>query len=245
MVGVAPRRDRETWAIRNRVALVETLLLGGTGAMLLFKAWQGALAFYLHPRYAPLVVGGGALLLLLAAMRAGGIARAGDGVGGVRWPGYLLVALPLLIGVAVPARPLGAEAFTEAPAEVSQPGQGPIPLDGDPGDWDLLQWGTALAIGREGLDAQAVDLIGFVYHNPERPFDGFVVGRYAIICCIADVKGIGVPVVWPGGAAIPANSWVRVRGQLGRADINGRSTRAFIATAIETVPQPTDPYIYR
>lgn len=228
----------------DRGALIETALLAGTGAMFLLKAWQGVLAYYIHPRYAPLVIGGGLVLLLIAAVRARGI-RGGAGDAGRGWVGYGLLALPLLLGFAVPAKPLGADALPSTPTEMTQPGQGGIALDGEPRDWNLLQWGTALSIAGQDRTGAAVDLVGFVYHDPARPLGGFIVARYAIICCIADVKGIGVPVVWADGAALPANSWVRVRGTLGSTTIGGRATPAFVAAAVELVPQPDEPYLYR
>ena len=228
-----------------RGALLETALLAGTGAMFLCKAWQGVLAYYIHPRYTPLVVGGGIVLLLLAAVRARGLSADATASARRGWVGHCLLALPLLLGFAVPAQPLGADALAATPTALTQPGQGGIALDGEPRDWNLLQWGTALSIAVPDRRGAAVDLVGFVYHDAARPLGGFIVARYAIVCCIADVKGIGVPVVWADGAALPANGWVRVRGTLGAATIAGRPTPAFIAEAVEPVPQPDEPYLYR
>ena len=230
---------------RDRGALIETALLAGTGAMVLCKAWQGVLAYYIHPRYAPLVVGGGIVLLLIAAVRACGLRDGATARARRGWVGHCLLALPLLLGLVIPARPLGADALPTTPTALTQPGQGGIALDGEPRDWNLLQWGTALSIAGPNRSGAAVDLVGFVYHDPARPFGGFIVARYAIICCIADVKGIGVPVIWADGAELPANGWVRVRGTLGAATIAERSTPAFIAEAVESVPQPDEPYLYR
>lgn len=228
----------------NGAALSETLLLGGFGVMLLLKAGGGVLAYYIHPRYAPLVIAGALVLLLLAAVRARAIGAGGESARG-RWPGYLLLLLPLLIGLFVPARPLGADALPADTTVTSGAGQGGIPLDGDTADWTLLQWGTALAVGGRDIRGAAVDVTGFVYQHPQRTFPGFTVARYAIVCCIADVKGIGVPVAWPAGGALPVNGWVRVRGTFGRTTIGGQETPAILATTVEPVAQPAEPYLYR
>lgn len=238
-------RPRPAHRQLNPVALIETLLLGALGLMLLSKAERGVLAYYIHPRYAPLVIGAAIVLLLIAAARARGIVGAGAESLRGRWPGYLLVAVPLLIGILLPARPLGADALPADTLPNSGPGQGAIPLGGDTRDWNLLQWGTALATGGQELAGQPVDLIGFVHQDPRRARAGFVVARYAISCCIADVRGIGIPVVWPEGATLAANSWVRVRGRFGQTTIDGRPTPAILATAVEAVPQPNEPYLYR
>ena len=228
----------------NLTALIETLLLGGLGVMLLLKAGGGVLAYYIHPRYAPLVIAGAAVLLIIAAVRARAIGVAGEPARG-RWSGYVLLLLPLLIGLFVPARPLGADALPADTTVASGAGQGGIPLDGDTADWTLLQWGTALAIGGRDIQGATVDVTGFVYQNPQRSFPGFTVARYAIVCCIADVKGIGVPVAWPAGIELPVNSWVRVRGTLGRTMIGGQETPAILPTTVEPVAQPVEPYLYR
>jgi len=228
----------------NMTALIETLLLGALGVMLLFKAGGGVLAYYIHPRYAPLVIVGALVLLLLAAVRAGAIGVAGQPIRG-RWPSYLVLLLPLSIGLFVPARPLGADALPADTTVTSGAGQGGIPLDGDTADWTLLQWGTALAVGGHDIHGATVDVTGFVYQHPQRTFPGFTIARYAIVCCIADVKGIGVPVAWPAGVDLPANEWVRVRGTFGSTTIGGRETPAILATTVESVAQPAEPYLYR
>ena len=228
----------------NMAALIETLLLVGLAVMLLLKAGGGVLAYYIHPRYVPLVIAGALVLLIVAAVRAPAIGRAGESVRG-RWPGYALLLLPLLIGLLVPARPLGADALPADTTVTSGAGQGGIPLDGDTADWTLLQWGTALAVGGRDIRGATVDVTGFVYRNPQRAFPGFTVARYAIVCCIADVKGIGVPVAWPAGSELPVNGWVRVRGTFGRTTVGGQETLAILAITVEPVAQPAEPYLYR
>lgn len=220
-------------------ALGEAALLGGTGVMLLAKARAGELVYYIHPRYFWLVVACGIVLLALAVARLRGPARAG------RAGGYLLLAIPLVLGALVPARPLGTNALAGDALGVSGSLRAEDSLGSDSRRWNLFEWATAVSAYPEEVAGKPAEVIGFVYHHPQRPLDGFFVVRFVVTCCIADGRPIGLPVVWPGGTTLPPNAWVRVRGTLGRATVGGQTAPALLATAVEPVPQPEAPYIYR
>jgi putative membrane protein len=182
-------------------------------------------------------------LLLLAAARLRTIIRApGELPARPRWR-HLLLALPMLLGALVPARPLGAEAISGALLD-SGGALSTAALDDDSRQWNLLQWATALSVRGDELYGQPADVIGFVYHNPQRPLDGFFVVRYVVTCCTADSNGVGLAVSWPRGTALPADSWVRVRGTLGTVTLNGHAEPALDASIVEPVPQPANPYLY-
>jgi uncharacterized repeat protein (TIGR03943 family) len=223
----------------NWAALIETAVLTLTAVMLLAKAQRGALAFYIHPRYTPLVVACGVVLLLTAGARMRAIfGRAPESVRGWR---YLVLALPLLLGTLVPARPLGAHALSGLSTSATF-GDASLATE-DSRQWNILQWAMALSIQDEGLLGQEADVVGFVYHDPARPLDGFFAARYVISCCTADGSAAGLPVVWRG-ATLPLDSWVRVRGTIGTATIDGQVQPAVIATSVEPVERPANPYLY-
>ena len=227
----------------NRPAMIEAALLAAAGAMLLAKAQQGVLVFYIHPRYTGLAVVTGLALLLLAMVRLGTAARLPPEAARPRAAGYLVIALPLILGLALPARPLEANALAGRSVDAAGAVRAMAPIDSPAQQWNLLQWATAVNVRGAEVQGQAVDVVGFVYHDPTRPFDGFVLVRHVIICCAADGSGVGLPVVWLGGAALPVDTWVRVRGTLGIATIGGRAEPAFLATAVEVVPRPANPYL--
>lgn len=228
----------------NWPAVIEAAVLAAAAAMLLLKARQGVLVYYIHPRYTGLVVVTGVALLLMAAVRlATAIHRPAESARG-RSAGYVLVALPLLLGLVLPARPLAASALAGKTVDAAASVRARAPVDSPTQQWNLLQWATAINVRGTEVQGEAVDVIGFVYHDPQRQFDGFVVVRHVIICCAADGSGVGLPVVWQGGGTLPVDTWVRVRGTLGVATIGGRTEPAFLATTVEPVPGPANPYLY-
>ncbi len=227
----------------NWAALIESVLLGGAAVVLLTKALRGVLTFYIHPRYTPLIIVCSTVLLLIAGIRARMIfGHVPESLSGKEWR-YLLLAVPLLLGTLVPARPLGANALANT-TDVGGALTASAPTDGNTEQWNLLQWATALSVRGDDLNGKAADVVGFAYHDPARPLDGFFVVRYVIICCTADSNGVNLPVVWKGGAALPTDTWVRVRGVLGTNTIDGKAGPALLASSVEPVPQPTNPYLY-
>jgi uncharacterized repeat protein (TIGR03943 family) len=229
----------------NWAALLETALLGSVAAMLLTKALRGILIFYIHPRYAPLIVAAAIVVGLLAFVRMRGIFAAPEPIGS-RTAGYAALALAVALGTFVPARPLGAGTLGTGGLDAGRSADASLIANGATETWDLLQWSVAFSIyGTEpAVVGKPVDVVGFVFHDPQLAADGFVVARYVITCCTADGNGAGMPVVWPGAQALPADSWVRVRGVIGARPAGGVDMPVLLAESVEAVPQPRNPYLY-
>jgi uncharacterized repeat protein (TIGR03943 family) len=227
----------------NWAALVESTLLGCVGVMLLAKAQSGVLVFYIHPRYTPLIVACGLALLVIAGARMPAmISHAPEPFRRRGWR-YILLTIPLLLGTVVPAQPLGAGNLSSAAFDaVVAPGADSLD-DENTHQWNLFQWAVALSVRGDELLGREADVVGFVYHDSQQPLDGFFVMRYVITCCTADGNGAGVPVVWRGGAALPADGWVRVRGTIGTTMVGDRVAPALLAASVETVLRPKNPYL--
>lgn len=228
----------------NWPALIETALLGSAATVLITKTLRGVLVFYIHPRYAPLILVAGLALAFLALVRMRAIAgQAPEPLAG-RTTAYAMLGLAILAGTLVPARPLGASAISSV-ALLDRAGSGLARLPaGDSRQWDLLQWATAISIQGDQLQGSPVEVVGFVYHEPDAEYPGFVVARYVVSCCIADGSPVGLAVIWPKGAAPPADAWVRVRGVIGLVTRAGRTEPAIVAELVEPISQPRMPYLY-
>jgi putative membrane protein len=227
----------------NMVVLTEVSLLGGTAALLLIKWLRGQLSFYIHPRYTALMLVAAALLLLMAAVRLRGVfSSPGSRLSWV----HLLLATPLLFGALVPARPLGADTLAGRGVELNTVGTSgrAASLGGDTTGWNLLDWSTALTVRGPELEGSPADVVGFVFQDEELGPDAFYVVRYVVTCCAADGAGVGLPVEWAGGAALPENSWVRVRGTIASATLAGAEQPVLRAEAVDPVGQPESPYLY-
>jgi putative membrane protein len=251
--------------------LWQAVLMGGTGAMLLTKVIGGTLPLYVHSRYTPLVAAAGAILIILAIVH-GWLAMQppvetqeharndhehGHDHASLSWrsPAMLALIVPLVLGLLVPARALGSAAIDSKGFGTSGTGLRTIQsvagdeemVNGvpDTAQWDMLDWVNALTYQPDNprLQGQPIEMIGFVWRRPEMSKDQFVLSRFVVTCCTADGLAVGMPVVWPDGAAHPTDSWVRVKGMVGLATVLGQQEAAIIADEVASIPQPPEPYL--
>lgn len=228
----------------NYAALFEVVLLGGTATLLLVKWLRGQLSFYIHPRYDALMIVAAVVLLLMAAAHLRDV-FSGRPAHGSHWL-YVLLAIPLLLGTLVPARPLGADTLAGRGMDLSAAGAigARREITGDPAQWNLLEWSTALTLRGDELVGSSADVIGFVFNDPTLGPDAFYAVRFVVTCCAADGAGVGLPVLWPDGASLSDNSWVRVQGTIELFEINGVAQPAIRAVLVEPTNQPAAPYLY-
>lgn len=244
---------------------LQTLILAALGAFLLQKIFSGTLYWYINQRFMFLVAGAGVGLLVLAqsvwrARPARSETHEHDPAephhhhdhahaslsGGV----LLITALPVLLGVLIPARPLGAEAVANKGLNTGAPltaaSGSAVKLDLAPESRSVLDWVRAYNYEANPAvyDGQPADVIGFVYHDARLPAGQFFVGRFTLNCCVADASAIAMAVAWPAEQDLPDNSWVRVRGPVQAAALNGQPIPLIQAASVESVSEPEQPYLY-
>lgn len=243
---------------------LQALILAGLGVFLLEKIWSGTLYWYISNRFLllTLLAALGFLILaqnILPRRRPAGAQPEHEhaeadhdhdhGEAAPAW-GLFVVALPVILGLLVPARPLGAAAIANKGVNTSAPlvagGGQAIKLDIAPTDRNILDWIRAFNYASDPttLNDQPADVIGFVYQDSRLGRGEFLVGRFAINCCVADALAIGMVVQWPEAASLPANSWVRVRGPVEASTVDGQRIPLIKAESVESVPPPSQPYLY-
>ena len=181
-----------------------------------------------------------------------GPAQAGHRHGTVAsWPSLALVGLPLLLGLLVPARPLGSSAVGTNGVSTSfstiQGSGSATQLEVAPTDRNILDWVRVFSsiTNVEEFNGQPADVIGFVYRDVrvETPAQ-FMVARFAVSCCVADASAIGVIVQWPKVSALAQDGWVHVQGKFSVQDFDGQRTPILVADAVNATTQPVHPYLY-
>ncbi len=244
---------------------LQALILAGLGIFLLQKIWSGTLYWYISNRFMLLTLVAAIAFLALAQSilpkRKPAGAETGEpgqdqehnghdhGGTAPAW-GLVVVALPVLLGILIPAKPLGATAIANKGINTSAPlvaaGGSSARLDIAPKDRNILDWIRAFNYASDpvNLRGQPAEVIGFVYQDSRLNQDEFLVGRFTLNCCVADAFAIGMVVKWPAAAALPANSWVRVRGPVDSTLVGGQPLPLINAEAVESVPEPSQPYLY-
>jgi uncharacterized repeat protein (TIGR03943 family) len=167
------------------------------------------------------------------------------------WPILGLVALPLVLGLLVPAKPLGASAVGTSGVSTSFSGiQGSgsaTQLDVAPTARNVLDWVRVFnsSASLDDVSGQPADVIGFVYRDIRfKDASQFMVARFAISCCVADASAIGVIAQWPQAATLAQDSWVHVKGKFAIQTLDGQRTPILVVDSLEPTNQPEHPYLY-
>jgi uncharacterized repeat protein (TIGR03943 family) len=242
---------------------LQALVLAALGMFLMSKIWSGTLFWYLNQRFLLLVLGAAAGLLALARITLA--TRPTPAVSSTESPTHAhdqphssvpmwavwVMAVPVLLGVLIPARPLGASAMANKGINGSAPlttsgGGDPVRLDLASTDRTILDWVRAFNFESDArvFEGQAADVVGFVYHDSRLAEEQFLVGRFALTCCVADAVAIGMVVDWAQSQALPTNAWVRVHGLVSAASLDGRPIPRIAADSVEQVAEPDNPYLY-
>jgi putative membrane protein len=160
-------------------------------------------------------------------------------------PLLLVLIAPLVFGLLVPSRPLGANAvggdlMPNAPTDKSL-------ASSNSQEWTVVDWLRVFYYSGnpDRLNGREADVIGFVYRREGDPKGHFMVARFLMSCCSADASAVGVPVAWNQADNLSVDTWVRVRGPV-KVQPFGRNTLPVIdATSVDaTIGAPAQPYLY-
>lgn len=236
---------------------VKAALLGGLSLMFYQKIASGALGFYINARFAWLSLVAVVLFAALALTLVYRLAQQRQSAGAYElaspqmrlgWPVVALLAVPLALGLLIPARPLGAGAVTTRGVGLIAPNAAAGSALERPrtGPKNILDWlrDFSKAGDVRSLVGQPVDVVGFVYRDPRAARDQFWVSRFTVSCCVADASAIGLLVQADAGFDAKNDQWVRVVGKLGTGEFAGETIPVVLPEKIEPVDAPPQPYLY-
>lgn len=166
------------------------------------------------------------------------------------WVGLLIVALPVLLGVLVAPRPLGAAAVGNR--EVNIGGLSAAPVGSDrrvdiaTGERNIIDWLVAFQQTDDlaSFNGQEANVVGFVYRDGRFADDSFMVGRFIVSCCVADANPVGLIVQWPDAPDLADDQWVQVNGRFQIGTFDGQQMPILIIDTIEQIEPPAQPYLY-
>jgi uncharacterized repeat protein (TIGR03943 family) len=221
------------------------------------KVLSNQLTWYINPRFITLTQIGilflGVVVYRLVMEMKGSFAPEHDEYHETAAPLNLLIMLiPLLVGILIPARPLGSATvstkgpITSAPiiSSQAQSQERLVPAE----KRNILGWAT-LFVFEDNIDpylGEEASVIGFVYFDERLPEGQFFVSRIILSCCAADGFAVTMIVDWPAAASLKQDTWVRVTGPVGKAFFadEPQAIPLIRAKAVEIVPQPDDPYLF-
>ncbi|MBE1555295.1 TIGR03943 family putative permease subunit [Sporosarcina limicola] len=95
-----------------------------------------------------------------------------------------------------------------------------------------------LFIGKE------IELIGFVYKEPDFEDNHFVIARFGMTCCVADATVYGIMSKADEMDSLKEDEWIRATGRLSKIHLYDADLPFLEITTIEKIDQPEDPYVY-
>jgi putative membrane protein len=246
---------------------VKAILLLGTATFLYGRIANGTLFYYINEKFAGFTLFGvvGLFAVGLAYQFGKKTAAAAqhdhdhtpdhDGHGhdhshALSWGGVLLVALPVILGLAVPPRPLGASALdnrevvmsvesSALPAVVKAAAKAAE-------ERNLLDWWRSFQAnnGYDSFTNQEAKIVGFVYKDPRYGDGHFLATRFIVSCCVADAAVVGLVVRWPDAAMLEDDQWVEVSGKFAPSTLDSWQPPLLVAETVTPVDTPAQPYLY-
>lgn len=218
------------------------LLAMGYGVYLVRAYLTGALYLYIHPIYVgPALVTGLLLVVLgLVGLSAPAPRRASPAA-------LALLALPLLLGVLVPASPLGVATATQRGLDLTPLSSAAVkPVAGPPEGFTIKDWVAAFQADPEPARhaGKPVKLAGFVVHDARLPQGWFLVARFVVQCCAVDAQPLGLVVRPAAGDAPAEGAWVSVEGVIEVAQVEGERRALVGARVVAPADAPAQPYLY-
>ena len=229
-----------------------------TGLFLLRQLLAGTIYFYINERFTPLtwlavagflLVGGS--YLIRPSEDGHGHEHDGHSHGELSWWGVLIVIAPVLLGLLVPPKPLGAAALGNRELNVGGLSSLSPPSSDDrmglvAGEKNILDWlyGFQANPDPSAFAGQEATVVGFVYRDERFAGTQFMVSRFTLNCCVADASPVGLVVQWDGAEGLPADSWVKVTGIFEEGEFAGKKIPLLIAGNVQPIDQPAQPYLY-
>jgi uncharacterized repeat protein (TIGR03943 family) len=254
--------------------LLKAAVLSASGLMFYAKISSGTLAFYISQRFAWLSLVAVLLFVVLALTMAyrlvEGTRHKAQGTNDTALAqlitnsqssnnssshtrtsalGLAIVAIPALMGLLLPARPLSASAIESRGIGLSAPARPGVTIQAQrpkDGPYSILDWLREFSRTEDlaKFNGQQADVVGFVYRDPRSKENEFWVSRFAISCCVADATALGLLVQTSQASTLKADSWVRVTGKLQLGEFAGEKMPMVVAEKIEPAEQPNQPYLY-
>lgn len=96
----------------------------------------------------------------------------------------------------------------------------------------------------DAYEGKKIELLGFVYKEDKFSDKQFVIGRYLMSCCTADLELIGLMGEYDGAGALKNDNWISVKGVIEKGTYDGEPIPVIKIQEINNIPPPKDEYVY-
>ncbi len=246
---------------------LKALALIGLGLFLYSRIYTGTLLFYISERFTWLTLLAAMGFIIVGASYRYRAAQmhnhehehehehphdhAEHQHGHLSWGGLLLVVLPVILGLLIPPKPLGAAAMSNREISFGSVTSATAPksnqiISRPAGDKNVLDWLIDFRLSQDpaAFADQEAKVIGFVYRDDRFGEDKFMVSRFVISCCAADGAPLGLVTQWPETGSLTNDAWVEVKGRFQAGEFDGEQMPILVAETVTLTDVPDQPYLY-
>ncbi len=140
------------------------------------------------------------------------------------------------------------EPATDPEMPASDEGLSPQPDLEDGGivvdEQNFLNWLYILYRDAEEYRGTEIEITGFVFRDEKFEQNQFVLARFIMVCCIADMQLAGLMCLYEDAQELQVDEWVRIRGNIEEDTFLGEKIPVIIPKEITPAERPAIPYIY-
>ena len=93
-------------------------------------------------------------------------------------------------------------------------------------------------------DGKEIEITGFVYKDKNLKENEFIIGRFMMVCCAADMQIVGIRCDSNTLEPYENNTWIKVKGKLKKYTYDGKIDPIVVAEHIEKDLNPNTSYVY-
>lgn len=233
--------------------LWKALILVVMGLFLYSRFLGGTLLFYINERFVWLTILASLAFILVGISYRYRSENSHDhhAHGQLSWGGLALIILPVVLGLLIPPKPLGAAAMVNRDVSAKSLTSATAPQNGEvlakpKGEKNILDWLIEFRTTSDpaAFSGQEARVVGFVYRDDRFNGEIFMVSRFVLSCCAADAAPLGLLVRWPESAALADDQWVEVTGHFEPGQFDGEPMPVLVAEKVTSTTVPEQPYLY-
>ncbi|MGO4888315.1 TIGR03943 family putative permease subunit [Anaerobacillus sp. MEB173] len=103
---------------------------------------------------------------------------------------------------------------------------------------------TVLDIYIDQFIGKELQIVGFVYREPDFHDDQFVAARFSMTCCVADAAVYGTMIQTGEALNLEEDTWVKVTGTIDKMTYNDFIIPYLHLRELQTVDEPEYPYVF-
>jgi putative membrane protein len=109
---------------------------------------------------------------------------------------------------------------------------------------DFVPWLNEISSNLDKYDGKKIQITGFVYKHQSYKENEFVVGRFMMTCCTADLQLAGLMCNYTKASNYKNDTWVKISGKIKKVDYKGQKINIIVVDAIEKADKPQNQYVY-